>query len=162
MADNRVHELLTGLTVVLRTNGIKAGSRQTSEQDSENGDKLATASPPQVIIYTRSVDDDYCHTFMSDNVMSQLGYKAEDLVRDPAFWTDRVHPEDIQTVMSAFQSVFQDGHYLHEYRFRHADGSFRWMRDEFNLMRDTIGAPYEIIGSWTDVTESRRRETVLR
>ncbi|MCL4539718.1 MAG: PAS domain-containing protein, partial [Bacteroidetes bacterium] len=164
MKDNRVHELLTGLTVVLQRNGIGAdggGAPKQSLKTTDESEVLASNSP-QVIIYTRSVDNNYCPTFMSDNVVFQLGYPSEKFTQDPAFWTEHIHSEDVEAVLSGFSTLSEVGHHVHEYRFRHKDGTFRWMRDELNLMRDTTGRPYEILGSWTDVTEGRRIEKALR
>jgi signal transduction histidine kinase len=49
-----------------------------------------------------------------------------------------------------------------EYRFRHNDGTYRWMRDEARLMRDVSGAPIEVIGYWIDITERKQVEERLR
>lgn len=164
MTDNRVHELLTGLTDVLRTNGIGAAGGQISKIGWKTRDegKFLPVTAPEVIIYTRSVDDNYYPTFMSDNVLSQLGYTSEEFIEDHNFWTERIHPDDVEKALAGFRTLFEVGHHVHEYRFRHNDGTFRWMRDELNFIRDAVGLPCEILGSWTDMTESRRVEQALR
>jgi signal transduction histidine kinase/CheY-like chemotaxis protein len=38
------------------------------------------------------------------------------------------------------------------YRFLHADGTYRWIEDQTNVIRNPEGDPTEIVGSWIDVT----------
>ncbi len=42
-----------------------------------------------------------------------------------------------------------------EYRLRHRDGGWRWIRDTVRLIRDTEGHPVELVGSWLDNTEAQ-------
>lgn len=48
------------------------------------------------------------------------------------------------------------------YRFRHRSGSYRWLEDQFLVMRDEAGRPQALIGSVSDVTERREAENALR
>jgi PAS domain S-box-containing protein len=56
-----------------------------------------------------------------------LGYSPEELVGEDAF--DYVHPDDLQMVKAAFDEVVKDPERQPsaEYRFRHKDGSWRWL-----------------------------------
>jgi PAS domain S-box-containing protein len=161
VGDNRIQELLTGLTAVLRTYETGAEDKRRSKKTSETTSGLK-APDPQVIIYTRSTTGHYGATFMSLNVVSQLGYSPEEFTKNPGFWTQRIHPEDLKRVESGFTALFDQGHFVHEYRFKHCSGEFRWMRDELNLLRDNHGNPSEILGTWVDVTERRRIEKALQ
>jgi PAS domain S-box-containing protein len=58
--------------------------------------------------------------------------------------------------------VLADGRLTHIYRFRHADGSYRWIRDELRLACDESGKPAEIVGSFSDVTVERGAQELLR
>jgi signal transduction histidine kinase len=49
-----------------------------------------------------------------------------------------------------------------EYRFQHADGRWRWMRDEVGVERGADGKPLELVGSWIDITERREAEDQVR
>jgi PAS domain S-box-containing protein len=110
------------------------------------------------VIYTCRPDGDYGATFVSPNLEAQLGYRPEEMTSDPGFWASRIHPEDAQRVFAALPELFTKGHHTHDYRFRHGDGSWRWMHDELKLIRDGSGAPVEILGSWLDITERRRAD----
>ena len=49
-----------------------------------------------------------------------------------------------------------------EYRWQHADGTYRWFLDEAVLARDETGKPRQIIGAWLDITDRKRAEEALR
>lgn len=44
---------------------------------------------------------------------------------------------------------------IYEYRFKFKDGSYHWMRDEMELVKDKNGNPIEAIGSVIEVTEEK-------
>ena len=48
-----------------------------------------------------------------------------------------------------------------EYRFRHKDGTYHWLHDEFNLVRDKQDAPLEYIGSLIDITAAKEAQEKL-
>lgn len=47
------------------------------------------------------------------------------------------------------------------YRFRHQDGSWRWMYDETTLTRDAAGVPSELVGYWVDISERKQMQQAL-
>lgn len=161
MAGRRFHELASDMTVALRPRRKGKGTKQQPSGEVTTTPE-GTSSVAQVIIYTRKADGNYDATFMSDNVESQLGYNAKQFIEQPSFWLDRIHPEDAPAVLAAFSNLSETGHLVHEYRFLHADGTYRWMRDEPNLVVDSGQAPGEILGTWVDITESKRVEEALR
>ncbi|MBI5248896.1 MAG: PAS domain S-box protein [Desulfomonile tiedjei] len=162
MAESRVHELLSGLIVTLRSYGAEARKTAKGLPDSRDALKYLDSSRPQVMIYTRKAHGNCAHTFISDNIVSQLGYVAQDFVQDPDAWDRNIHPEDVQKASTRISELFETGHMVQEYRFRHKDGRHRWLRDELNLIKDDHGNPSEILGSLIDVTERRRVEQALR
>ncbi|MEY4752529.1 MAG: hypothetical protein RJA44_204, partial [Pseudomonadota bacterium] len=50
----------------------------------------------------------------------------------------------------------------HEYRLRHADGSYRWIDDSLVQLRDAAGRPQALIGAWIDVTERHEADSRAR
>ena len=76
-----------------------------------------------------------------------------------------IHPEDAsetQRVLAEAISGFADSAYKTEYRFKHKDGQYRWLRDQFRVMRDEQGHPIALIGSVGDITERKLIEKALR
>jgi PAS domain S-box-containing protein len=119
---------------------------------SDHLDRLIEASP--AMIYSARASGDYDTTYMSPNVRRVMGYAPEDF--RGSFWRDRIHPEDRGRVWGEMDVLLVRGHHVMEYRFLHADGSYRIMKDELRVLRDEAGQPTEIAGSWIDVTQERR------
>ena len=122
--------------------------------------RLVDASP--AVIYSCKAFGDFCATFVSDNIRRQLGYEPSDFVGDSTFWANRIHPDDRQRVLADLQRVGEHEVQVHEYRFRHKDGSWRWMLDEWRLLRDDDGQPSEIVGDWVDITDRKAAEDSLQ
>ena len=123
--------------------------------------QLMAASP--TIIYSAPFPPGPLASFVSENVRSWFGYDPEEFVRSPDFWMSRVHPEDKAGMLSRLQALGREEPGSISYRFQHADGTWRWVEDHMNLVRDEAGRPREIVGSWTDITDARRmQEDVAR
>jgi two-component system, NtrC family, sensor kinase len=113
------------------------------------------------IIYSSVPTGDGTMTFVSDNAQRLLAYKPEEMVADPSFWFDHIHPDDIASIFSSFSQIFTEGHHAYEYRFRAQDGRYLWMHDSLRLIRDADGKPLEVVGSLTDITERKQMEEAL-
>ncbi|HAT31880.1 MAG TPA: PAS domain-containing sensor histidine kinase [Janthinobacterium sp.] len=114
------------------------------------------------IIYCTVPSGDFKMTFVSNNALNVLGYRPEDMVADPNFWFDHIHPDDAPNIFSSLALVFTEGQRAYEYRFRIADGSYLWMHDALRLIRDEQGAPLEVIGALTDITIRKTMEESLQ
>ncbi|SFU80426.1 ATP-binding protein [Pseudoduganella namucuonensis] len=110
------------------------------------------------IIYCTVPSGDFKMTFVSNNALHVLGYRPEDMVADPNFWFDHIHPDDAPSIFSSLATVFTEGQRAYEYRFRRADGAYLWMHDSLRLVRDEHGAPLEVIGALTDITDRKLME----
>ena len=113
------------------------------------------------IIYSTVPSGDFKMTFVSANALNVLGYRPEDMVADPNFWFDHIHPDDAPNIFSSLALIFTEGERAYEYRFRAADGRYLWMHDKLRLIRDAQGAPLEVIGSLTDITDRKQMEETL-
>jgi diguanylate cyclase (GGDEF)-like protein/PAS domain S-box-containing protein len=120
---------------------------------------LLSASP--TVLFTCDTQPPFHPTFLSENIVDLTGYPPEVFMSDPDFWSNHIHPEDIQTVQTLLSNLKQTGRLAHEYRFIHRDGSVRWLHDEWRLVCDASNNPIEVIGSSTDVTERRQTEETL-
>jgi two-component system NtrC family sensor kinase len=114
------------------------------------------------IIYCTVPSGDFKMTFVSNNALNVLGYQPEEMVADPNFWFDHIHPDDAPGIFSSLAQIFVEGARAYEYRFRVRDGSYLWMHDSLRLVRDEHGVPFEVIGSLTDITERKRMEAMLQ
>ncbi|MCH7992256.1 MAG: response regulator, partial [Gemmatimonadetes bacterium] len=130
---------------------IETENALTSARD--HLDRLLAASP--VMIFSCETEPDYLTTYISPNVLQCTGYSQGDF-EHRRFWVDKVHPDDRDRVLAGLASLSEFSPQSHEYRFLHADGSYRWMRSQQSLVRDEAGEPIEIAGQLLDITESRR------
>ncbi|WP_075791852.1 ATP-binding protein [Massilia putida] len=110
------------------------------------------------IIYATVPSGDFKMTFVSNNAYNVLGYRPEEMLADPNFWFDHIHPDDAPNIFSSLAQLFVDGEKTYEYRFRTASGEFLWMHDRLRLICDDRGAPVEVIGSLTDITVRKHME----
>ncbi len=100
--------------------------------------------------------------YYSPRWKEMLGYSEEEISESPEEWFSRVHPEDVTGLQSEL-SAHRDGrtgHFEHEHRLRHKDGSYRWMLVRGIAVRDAEGVAYRMAGSLTDITD--RKETEAR
>jgi PAS domain S-box-containing protein len=125
--------------------------------------EYVVASNPAVIFTGKPFSDytDFDFTYVSSNITILLGYDVRDFIDDPRFWSKHVYPDDRQRVATEIPRVFTEDHLDLEYRFRHKDGTYRWIREENRLMRDKERRPQEVIGYWTDITEHKAMEARL-
>jgi two-component system, NarL family, sensor histidine kinase UhpB len=92
-----------------------------------------------------------------------FGYTADELMDNNTWWTNNLHPDDKQRVISTIDAKLRGGGtvWQDEYRFRCKDGSFKTVFDRGFIMRDKHGVPYRLIGAMQDVTEQRQLQQQL-
>jgi adenylate cyclase len=118
--------------------------------------QLLTSSP--AVIYSYRATGDFAPTFVGENIRDQLGYEPEEYLKDADFWRSRVHPDDLVATEAESVNLFKHGRHTIEYRFRKKDGSYCWVNDAQQLIRDKQGQAIEVIGSWSDVTQRKQAE----
>ena len=99
--------------------------------------------------------------YQSPAIERMLGYSQEELLGKNAF--DYVHPDDLQRVKMAYDEGLKDPglHPSAEYRFRHKDGSWRWLESVgTNLIREPGVGGY-VVNS-RDITRRKEAEDRLR
>lgn len=113
------------------------------------------------IIYSSVPTGDFRMTFVSNNAVHVLGYHPEEMLADPNFWFEHIHPEDVPQIFSSIAKLFTEGERTYEYRFMSRSGQYVWMHDMLRLIRDEAGNPVEVVGSLTDITERKKMEDAL-
>jgi len=121
---------------------------------------LLTTSP--ATIFTFEITAPYRTTFISENVQQLLGYSPQAYLGDPSFWAEHIHPEDREQMLAQTNKLVQEGRLRLEYRFRHADGSYRWMKDESHLVLDAQGQPLEAVGYFVDISQRKQAEAAQK
>jgi PAS domain S-box-containing protein len=95
---------------------------------------------------------------------SILGYgEHENLVRVED-WISLLHPDDAASIKAAMDSHLngKTEKYEHEYRLRHRDGTYRWIRTSGKVTRDQDGQPRRWTGCIIDITDQLRTGKILQ
>lgn len=105
--------------------------------------------------------ESFAVTYISKQITTILGYKPEDWLNSADFWSDLLHPEDIDETLKKYQSGIKEGknHEL-EYRIRHSNGQYVWIRDLVTVkMQDE--PPRYIRGLMMNITEEKELQRKL-
>ena len=88
---------------------------------------------------------------------SMVGYDEVEITNAPAEWLRRVHPADIDRLKENLAHCWQgtNSHFEMEYSLLHKNGQYRAMRCKCVATKDVRGKINHLIGSQTDITESK-------
>lgn len=157
LAEEGLREAQDEIEATIEQRTAELREREVELQEARGElESLLSASP--AVIYRDEAAGEHRVKYISSNVTDQLGYKPSEFTENPSFWVEHIHPEDRDQVLAGLPSLFETGHLTHEYRFLHKDGTHRWMHDDVKLKCDADGQPVEIVGSWIDVTETKKLE----
>ena len=133
--------------------------REETDRLRNRTDFLLNFSP--AIIFAAPIGVGKRPTFISAGVR-QFGYEARRLLGENDWWTSRAHPDDRPRVMAALEDLGKVGALELSYRFRAADGSWRWVADRRVLAPGGDGRPMEAVGAIVDVTRAAEAERAAR
>ncbi|HEY9646184.1 MAG TPA: EAL domain-containing protein [Chroococcidiopsis sp.] len=96
--------------------------------------------------------------YVSPAVEQIWGQSRETFYRDPQAWTDSIHPDDRDRVITAFLTQAHLGQYDEEYRIIRPDGSIRWIHDRGFPIHNENGEVYRLTGVGEDITAKVQAE----
>ena len=137
--------------------------RKAKEKLSKSEEKFRTLieNIPDV---TWTTDSEGKTTFMSSNIESIYGYTRNEIYgQGETLWFKRIHPDDVENVKRAFESLFDNNgsQYDIEYRIQRKDGVWIWLHDRSIATYEKGGMTFAN-GIFSDITERRRTEERLR
>lgn len=100
--------------------------------------------------------------WFSEQVHKISGYSANDFITDGNLWVSRLHPEDRDRVSTFFERMLEQDANEAEYRWKTADGRYRWFLDQAVIVLGEDGERKEIIGTWMDITDIKRAQEELQ
>lgn len=100
--------------------------------------------------------------WVSESIARLTGFPPRRILGDLAFWHSRLHPDDRPRVVHDLEAIGEQGWASVEYRWQHADGSWRWFLDHQVLAQNPATEGAEVIGSLIDITERKQTEEALR
>ncbi|NVM21188.1 MAG: response regulator [Desulfobacterales bacterium] len=117
-----------------------------------------------IVPFTCKAKDDLGITYVAGTIEEVTGYTPDKFIEEPKFWVDHIHPDDLEGVLAELPALFEHEKYHCEYRFRIADGSYKWIGDRRRLVRLPGGKISHIVGTWRDISEEKRlsRESEYR
>lgn len=144
---------------------IVSFNRDTSErrdfEDALRENKLRTD------IAARASQVGFWHWDLSNNTVifsaewkAQIGYEPHELADDFEEWRSRVHPEDLESALLAVNNHINalTAEYTTEFRFKHRDGSYRWIYVRGEISRNEAGKPTRFVGCHVDITANKQAE----
>ncbi len=96
----------------------------------------------------------------NDGINKMFGYNATQVENIIDWWDDKLHPDDFEKVTTLLEDAFEKGLQtvkLH-YRFRCADGNYKYIFDRAVVIFDEKGEPVRMIGAMQDVTYQSEEE----
>ena len=156
---------------------VQAELESTNRRLAEAGLKAKEANERYDLAMSAAVDGVWDwdratgRVFFSEQNFTLLGECAAIDTGDLRWWRERLHPEDVESVLDAVERHLKvDAPFNETYRIRHADGSWRWWRSRGQAVRNRDGQPTRVVGTSSDVTsliqtqqelERRNEELVL-
>ncbi len=91
-------------------------------------------------------------------------YRSDEIEAGIESWTNRIHPEDLERVVSGIHATIASGntYWVDEYRFRCGDGRYIDIEDHGYIVHDKIGKAVRMIGAMVDVTQRKLVQEELR
>jgi putative nucleotidyltransferase with HDIG domain/PAS domain S-box-containing protein len=110
---------------------------------------------PVIVYVLEGTPVDRRAIWVSHNIEKILHYSVKDALTD-GWWERHLHPDDREQSVIQAEDILRKGGGTHEYRFRHADGSYIFVKDELHQLAASSGTRF--IGVWTDISQRYQLE----
>ena len=99
--------------------------------------------------------------FWGEGFKTIFGYKP--VTTTEQYWYENIHPQDLKRVQQSIQQAIesQNLNWENEYRFKHANGTYRYVKDRGIILRNVERKAIRIIGALQDITSQREYEEKL-
>jgi len=137
--------------------------RQTNEDIKESNEKYdIVAKATSDTIWDWKIQEDSIG--WNKGIESVFGYKQEEVGNTSKWWFDKIHPEDsIRMSIKLYSFIEQKTEkWQDQYRFRCADGSYKYVLDRGFLLKDENGRAIRMIGAIQDITKQKEEEQRLK
>ncbi|WP_304198480.1 PAS domain S-box protein [Flavobacterium alvei] len=93
-----------------------------------------------------------------------FGYKQEEVGKGSKWWFDNIHPEDtIKMSIKLYSFIEQKTEkWQDQYRFKCADGTYKYVLDRGFILKDETGKSVRMIGAIQDITKQKEEEQRLK
>lgn len=156
LSELRAYPSDEGLTVYFRD---ITEARKTEEALRVSEERFRTiARATTDVVWDWNLEDDTL--WISDTIEPTFGYATTDFSGPIRAWSNYIHPEERERVVSHIRSAIDSGQteWMDEYRFLRKDGSVAIVLDRGYIIRDAAGRSTRMIGAMVDLTENRQNE----
>jgi PAS domain S-box-containing protein len=100
----------------------------------------------------------------SKGIEDVFGYTQNEIGESSKWWFDNIHPEDsIKMSIKLYSFIEQKtAKWQDQYRFKCADGSYKYVLDRGFILKDETGKSVRMIGAIQDVTKQKEEEQRLK
>jgi two-component system, cell cycle sensor histidine kinase and response regulator CckA len=109
------------------------------------------------VIYRLRIEPSVGFDYISPSIELVTGHPADDFYRNPALLRSLIHPDDLPRIDRTPDELREDRGIILA-RWRHKDGSFRWVEARSTGVMDASGKIVAREGIARDVTEQKRRD----
>ncbi len=118
-----------------------------------------------IMLFKWRNDANWTVEHVSTNVTSQLGFESGEFLNGTIAYASRIHPDDLAGVGREVSRALMEksAFFIHEpYRFKIADGTYRWLLDRTLLVYDDEGNATHFLGYISDITKLKQNEAALK
>ena len=100
----------------------------------------------------------------NQGIEAVFGYKQDETGKSSKWWFDNIHPEDtIKMSIKLYSFIEQKTeNWQDQYRFKCADGSYKYVLDRGFILKDENGKSVRMIGAIQDITKQKEEEQRLK
>ena len=93
-----------------------------------------------------------------------FGYPIQEIEVSFNWWSFNLHPEDKNRVIDSLEKAIasRDTNWSSEYRYKAADGEYRYVLDRGHIIRDKKMKATRMVGAMIDLTERKSAEETIR
>ncbi|WP_026708722.1 PAS domain-containing sensor histidine kinase [Flavobacterium frigidarium] len=137
--------------------------QKTNEEIKESNDRYdIVAKATSDIIRDWNIQSDKLQ--WSLGIETIFGYNKSQIGDSSAWWFDNIHAEDSILMSIKLYSFLEEktDKWQDEYRFKCADGTYKYVLDKGFIIKDKFGKPIRMIGAIQDITNQKEEEIRLR
>lgn len=115
------------------------------------------------VVFIDKFDEVQPTQYISPRIKDLLGYTPEEWKTTENLWEQSLHPDDRERVIAEDIRTNNSGEpFRAEYRLRHADGKYIWVREDSSVIKGEDGSPLFWQGFLLDVTDQKTAEEAIR
>ncbi len=136
---------------------------RTNEEIKESNEKYdIVAKATSDTIWDWKIQEDSIN--WNKGIEGVFGYDPKEVGKTSKWWFDKIHPEDsIRMSIKLYSFIEQKTEkWQDQYRFRCADGTYKYVLDRGFLLKDENGRAIRMIGAIQDITKQKEEEQRLK